>query len=94
MEYKHDFSDRSHDQPADLKLSLFDRLWISAGGGEPETVIKNCSKKEISDFKALGLVLLGSSCLTAATATTPARAVRRAWNGVSSGLGRGRVTAC
>jgi hypothetical protein len=70
MEFKHDFSDRSHDQPADLELSLFDRLWISAGGGEPETVIKNCSKKEISDFKALGLVLLGSSCLTGATATT------------------------
>jgi hypothetical protein len=67
---KHDFSDRSHDQPPELEISLLDRLWISAGGGEPETVVKHCSKKEISDFKALGLVLLGSSCLSAATATT------------------------
>jgi hypothetical protein len=67
---KHDFSDRSHDQPAELEISLLDRLWISAGGAEPETAVKHCSKKEISDFKALGLVLLGSSCLTAVTATT------------------------
>ncbi len=67
---KHDFSGRSHDQPAELEISLLDRLWVSAGGAEPETVVKHCSKKEISDFKALGLVLLGSSCLTAVTATT------------------------
>ena len=67
---KHDFSDRSHDQPAELKISLLDRLWISASGAEPETAVRHCSKKEISDIKALGLVLLGSSCLSAITATT------------------------
>src|ERR1700722_10314224 len=67
---KHDFSDRSHDQPAPAKPSLLTRLLVPLGGANTETAVKYCTKQELGDFKVRGAVLLGSAAFVAMSSTT------------------------
>jgi hypothetical protein len=47
MEYKYDYSDRAHDRMISPKIGWWKRSLITAGGGEPETLVAHGSRKEI-----------------------------------------------
>jgi hypothetical protein len=66
---KHDFSDRSHDQPRKPKGMVANGL-IVLGGAHPRTLREGSSEREVLDFMIFGWLLVGSALLTASTVTT------------------------
>ncbi len=66
---KHDFSDRSHDQPRKPKGMIGNGL-IVFGGAHPRTLREGSSEREVLDFMIFGWLLVGSALLTASTVTT------------------------
>jgi hypothetical protein len=66
---KLDLSNRSHDEISTSPIGALDRLFISPSGISVDDAYQYGTPQERSDLRALGVVLLGSSALSAVTTT-------------------------
>jgi hypothetical protein len=66
---KYDVSNRSHDEISTSTISTLDRFLIPLSGIPVDFAHQHGQPQELSDLRALGIVLLGSSALSATTAT-------------------------
>jgi hypothetical protein len=66
---KYDVSNRSHDEIFPSPISTLDRFLIPLSGIPVDFAYEHGKPQELSDLRALGIVLLGSSLLSAITTT-------------------------